>query len=357
MDDLYFLNFAPQPYYYPPPPKPNVRLEIDQNSWMIGEVVISRHVSEPSGPCWSDGKGAFFTISEAPNPKPPTRPISDACPIKDHLIYEPSPYGVFEIGLAYLAIYPNKGTPEHLTLEALAKMSLSFQVPKAYYHGVHNDLYYIVYSALPGRTICEVWPETNDLAVKKRWLEQIVDTCVELSAVSGQSMTGITGDPLAELWLSKDNAETPGSYTPDVLLQNCQDIGMDCSNLVFQQNNLTPLTFTIDESGKLLGIYHWQDAGFLPKDWIATKGRFNSSLLAVNRMRSWPRGEGTKWASGINYFLRERGFRPFSIKHNEWRTACRREREERERETVQDRQKMWEMEKSREKWKQRENSI
>ncbi|KAF4417517.1 hypothetical protein FACUT_12181 [Fusarium acutatum] len=44
--------------------------EIDDNSWMTGQVIISRHASEPDRPCWGDGEGAFFTVSEAPSPKP-----------------------------------------------------------------------------------------------------------------------------------------------------------------------------------------------------------------------------------------------------------------------------------------------
>ncbi|EXM13076.1 hypothetical protein FOTG_18458 [Fusarium oxysporum f. sp. vasinfectum 25433] len=76
--------------------------EIDEDSWMIGQVVISRYASKPDGPCWDDGKGAFFTISEAPNPKPSTRPPSDSCPIIE-LSCGPvtASMGMFEVGHAY----------------------------------------------------------------------------------------------------------------------------------------------------------------------------------------------------------------------------------------------------------------
>lgn len=313
----------------PPGKKPIARRQIDDNSWLIGGVVISRHASEPSGPCWGDGKGAFFTISEAPNPKPTARPVAkdEDCPIIDHLFREPSPYNVYQVGLAFLAIDDDVGTPEHITLEALAKIPLSFQIPKVYYHGVHDGRYYIVYSALPGKTICEAWLETNDDALKQRWIEQIVDSCVELSALSSQAMTGITGDTLAEWWLSRDYLQTTGSVTPEALLQNCKEITMDCSNLVFQQNNLTPLSFTVDESGKLLGIYFWDDAGFLPKDWILTKATFNSSLRAWKRQKqTWKkRGEILKWDRCIQGALRERGFDERFHENGEWREKIHRE--------------------------------
>ena len=307
------------------------RRQIDDNSWLIGGVVISRHASEPSGPCWGDGKGAFFTISEAPNPRPTTRPVSknDECPIEDHLLRESSPYNIYQVGLAFLAIDDNKGTPEHVTLEALGSIPLSFQVPRVYYHGVHDDRYYVVYSALRGKTICEAWPKTNDDALKKRWLEQIVDSCIELSALSSvsQTMTGYTGDLLAEAYLSKNILETVDSYTPEALLQSCKEIGMDCSNLVFQQNNLSPLAFTVDESGKLLGIYHWGDAGFLPKDWILTKATFNPSLKAWKRQNQepWNETKREEWRMGIKDALEKRGFREFWLKNEEWRTKIREE--------------------------------
>ncbi|KAM0228725.1 hypothetical protein ACHAP5_011863 [Fusarium lateritium] len=320
------MKFHPGPANQPPPREPNVRREIDANSWMIGDVIISRHASEPSGPSWGDGKGAFFTVSEAPTPKPPTRAISDDCPIKDYYLWEPEACGVWQVGLALLDISLNKGTPQHVTLEALAKRSLSFQIPKVYYHGTFGDLYYIVHSTLPGKTICEAWPETTDDALKKRWLERIVDSCVELSAWKSESVTGITGDILHDWWLTKHD-DYPASSTPDAVLQICNEIGMDCSNLVFQHNLLTPLSYTVNEAGDLLGIYHWEDAGFLPKDWIATKPSFNSSLDAWQKQKTtWLCDDVDKYDKDLLNELKGRGFRNFFHEHGKWRSQMLKER-------------------------------
>ncbi|KAM0197891.1 hypothetical protein ACHAPI_004623 [Fusarium lateritium] len=275
------LKFHPGPANPPPPREPNVRREIDANSWMIGDVIISRHASEPSGPSWGDGKGAFFTVSEAPIPKPPTRAISDDCPIKDYYLWEPQACGVWQVGLAF---------------------------------------------TLPGKTICEAWPETTDDALKKRWLERIVDSCVELSAWKSESVTGITGDILHDWWLTKHD-DYPASSTPDAVLQICNEIGLDCSNLVFQHNLLTPLSYTVNKAGDLLGIYHWEEAGFLPKDWIATKPSFNSSLDAWQKQKAtWLCADVDKYDEDLLNELKGRGFRIFFREHGEWRSQMLKER-------------------------------
>jgi hypothetical protein len=50
--------------------------EINDNSWVIGvRILHSRRRSLPSGSAWSDGKGSFYVISEAPYPLPPSRPL------------------------------------------------------------------------------------------------------------------------------------------------------------------------------------------------------------------------------------------------------------------------------------------
>ncbi|KAF4971316.1 hypothetical protein FSARC_1835 [Fusarium sarcochroum] len=315
----------PPPPHWPPQPDNNPRLEIDDNSWMIGQVIISRHASKPSGPCWDDGKGAFFTISEAPNPKPPTRPISDDCPIKDWYAWEPSPYGRWEIGNAHLAINPDKGAPEHVTLEVLSKRSLSFQIPKVYYHAVHDELYYVVHSTLPGKTILDAWPETDDEALKLQWVDKIVDAYVELSAWRGETISGVNGHFLFEWWLGKDPFSYPDPYKPELLLQSTEEIGLDNSKLVFTHNHLSPLSFTVNEDGELLGIYLWHDAGFLPKDWIATKARFNTFLDASPRAQAWSRQDKNEWESCIHNALEKRGFREYFEKNGLWRVETMRE--------------------------------
>ncbi|SPJ85068.1 uncharacterized protein FTOL_10948 [Fusarium torulosum] len=294
--------------------------EVDDNSWIIGHVIITRHESEPSQPCWEDGKGAFFSIGEVPTPKPPTRPASDACSITDAIGSSPG-WGLWRIGLAHLRISgQNFGTLEHVTLEALAKRSLDFQVPEVYYHGEFEESYYVVYSVLPGKSIADVWPTTNQ-AVRTRWAQQIAEAYHELSKWRGDRICGVDGRNWVCHWLCKDRTAVASSYEPEVLRQNFEEIGLDCSELVFAHCQMMPLSFMVDENQGLVGITFWETAGFVPKDWIRTMSRSNCFTEAIHviKWRSWSLQDEDDWVEKIEAALKEKGFNELWEKNCIWR--------------------------------------
>ncbi|KAF5618492.1 uncharacterized protein FTJAE_12190 [Fusarium tjaetaba] len=281
--------------------------EIDDNSWMIGRVVVSRSASKPDGPSWNDGKGAFFTISEARNPKPSTRPLSDSCPIVEISCGSAtSKRGIFEVGHAYLTIHQNVGTPEHVTLEWLAGKDLSFQVPKVYYHGVHSDHYYLVYGAIPsGKNLLYAWPENKDHATM-------------LSKWSGSAIAGVYGGLLVDQYLYKKITDHASVHDPENLRETCQEISLDCSELVFALNNVHPLAFTVNEEG-LVGISSWRYAGFVPKDWVGTKVYSNSFFGSIDICReSWPKTDFDNWGRLIQEAFKNRGFKDVWDNYYKW---------------------------------------
>ncbi|KAF4441577.1 Protein kinase-like domain protein [Fusarium austroafricanum] len=286
--------------------------EIDDNSWIIREVIITRHASKPSGPCWDDGKGTYFSISEAPSPKPATRPRSEPCPIVG------IGHGNYQIGHGIIKTHRNLGTPEHITLEALAKKSLSFKIPKVYHHGIHGNSYYIVHSTIPeGQNMVYAWPKASE-ATKKHWISQIADAYVELSEWTGSDITAIDGGLMREYWLCPEAFEVQKTYDPEVLRQTCETCSMDCSNIVFSHNSFEPLAFTVDEKG-LVGISQWNISGFVPKDWIRTKIHCNSMSGSVPICHQlWTEGEKKDWGNMIKSALEDRGFREFWYQFALW---------------------------------------
>ncbi|KAF5645154.1 kinase-like domain protein [Fusarium sp. NRRL 52700] len=294
--------------------------EIDDNSWMIGQVVISRHASEPDGPCWDDGKGAFFAISEAPSPKPSTRPLSDSCPIVEFSCGPVTEaFGMFAVGHAHLIIDGVVGTPQHVTLEWLAEKNLSFQIPEVYYHRVFDKSYYLVYSSLPaGRNLVYAWPEAKDDATMALWVNQIADACVELSQWSGSAMTGIDGDELFDYYLGQKTKDHDSMWHHENLRKSCEEIPLDCSEFVFALNNIHPLAFTVDEKG-LVGISSWCEAGYVPKDWIGTKVSCNSFFQSSDICHKlWSEADQDNWHRHINAALRSRGFKEHWYKYYQW---------------------------------------
>lgn len=282
--------------------------EIDDSSWLIDRVIISRHGSEPpSGTFWDDGEGGFFAISDAPNPPPETREVSAACPINP-IFNMGGCWGTWRIGVCELRIQGCVGTLEHVTLEALKKgkdetTPWTFQIPRVYYHAIHGDRYYIVYSLLPGKSLCEVWPETEDEAIKERYARQIAQAYGQLSTWRGEKICGVDGKELTDGWIHKGRLPE-GNCSPQQLWENCEEMGMDCSDLVFAHNNMRPHSFTVDDNG-LVGISRWENAGYVPRDYIRTKVSSNAFLQGRSCDKRWSEEQKNEWREKIGRALRE----------------------------------------------------
>ncbi|UPL01380.1 hypothetical protein LCI18_012314 [Fusarium solani-melongenae] len=282
--------------------------EIDDSSWLLDRLIISRHSSKPpSGPFWDDGEGGFFTISDAPNPPPETQAVSDTCPIIP-IFYIGGNWGTWRIGLCELRIGGGAGTREHVTLESLEKgedetTPWTFQIPRVYYHACHDDTYYIAYSVLPGKTLCEVWPKTEDEAIKERYARQIAQAYWQLSTWRGENICGVDGRDLLDLYLCKGSRLDKYS-SPQELRDNSKEIGMDCSDIVFAHNNMRPHSFSVDDNG-LVGISGWESAGYVPRDWVRTKTCANALLPGRSCLEEWSREQKVEWHEKINRALEE----------------------------------------------------
>ncbi|KAG8669397.1 hypothetical protein FPOAC2_08725 [Fusarium poae] len=276
--------------------------EVNDNAWIVlGEAMISRHSSKPIQPHWEDDEGFFFTMEKTPSPRPPTRAISDSCPISD--VLQQSMYNLetlLKIGKAHLHVTPNIGAKEHNTLKAVAEKSYNFMVPTEYCHGEYGDFYYIAYSILPGKSIAEIWPKTKDKALRAKWACQIADAYSEMAKWRGDAICGVDGGHLWETRISKDRADNPRTFTPEVLRKNFDEAGIDCSNIVFCHNHVTPLCFTVDEDRGLLGITRWSAAGFVPTEWPQTAAQSNGFLEASPLTNAtWTREDKQDWREQI----------------------------------------------------------
>lgn len=297
--------------------------EVDDNAWIIGgEALISRHNSKPPQPYWEGDQGSYFTMAQAPSPTPTTRRISDSCPIKDAILKSCKWKGLYRIGNAYLSVSANRGAQEHNTLEALKDSSFNFMVPTEYCHAVYGRLYHIVYSVLPGKSLVEVWPKTKDSDLKRKWTLQIAETYLQLSNWHNDRICGVDGGNLTHHWAVRESRIDPDSHTHEALIKNFKTVGMDCSEFVFAHNRMMPLSFMVDESNELVGIFMWEDAGFVPKDWVRTMTRANafteSTILLHYHQWADPQ-DLDDWETLIEDALIEKGFREFWENFVNWR--------------------------------------
>ncbi|CEI69320.1 hypothetical protein FVEN_g3937 [Fusarium venenatum] len=296
--------------------------EVSEDSWIVNdEALITRHHSQPQQPYWEGDQGSFFTMSEAPIPKPPTQRISDDCPITDVVKMSDEHWGLFKIGQAHLKVTYNNGAQEHNTLKALAKASFDFMVPTEYCHAVYGNHYYIVHTILPGKSIAEVWHKTDDEELQMKWARQIAEAYDQLSKWNNGRICGIDGGNLTHYYSAKDDWENPSMFTPEVIQRNYEEIGLDCSEFVFAHNHAMPIAFMIDETKGLVGISTWGSAGFVPRDWVRTMTRTNLYLESMPTCdnNNWTIRDKRLWEWKMEVALAEKGFREFWFAHGAWR--------------------------------------
>ncbi|KAI1411061.1 kinase-like protein [Hypoxylon sp. FL1857] len=237
--------------------------EISKDSWLIAnKLVLSRQSSPPyDQPSWSDGNNAFYVLSEVRGPLPASIPLSKTSDIQK--VYDAGgASAVWRVGEAFIKVkkirLPN-ATREHVALGHLhTKRPLNFDIPDVHYHAEFDGRYYIVLSRLPGPTLGEVWPRLDEAAKQ--------DT--------SDAISGVDGHQVSDLFLTKPDAEE--NCDPQILLNNCKEVGMDCSSFVFYHCDLGPGNIIVNEIS--IGIIDWETAGFVPVEWIRTKFRISGGL-------------------------------------------------------------------------------
>lgn len=257
--------------------------QIDENSWLFGDrILLSRRASPlPDCPSWGDGNGSYYVVSEPPNPLPPCR----ALPAESHIqkLYDAGGVSaVWRVGDAICKArkYPDPNmTLEHVTLDYLHNKcplgQLPFTIPDVIHHTRSEDRYFIIQSRLPGETLAEAW-HSMDESMKEYCVSRVAGICRDLAAWKGGNVSGVDGRNLSDLYLTPLHGVE--DMSPQNLLGNCAQLGMDCSSFLFYHCDLGPGNIIVGPAERSLGIVDWEMAGFVPREWIRTKVCVSSGL-------------------------------------------------------------------------------
>ncbi|KAI0191353.1 hypothetical protein F4808DRAFT_453689 [Astrocystis sublimbata] len=241
-------------------------LEVDENSWIVGKnLLLSRHATaSQSECCWSDGRGAWFSISEAGYPPPQARPLSPTSPIQ--LVHDAGDCNAaWQIGEAFLKVQAMSiasRTREHTTLNYLHDPANgpppTFPIPHVLFHREDDNIYYLLTSRVPGAT-------------KQACVEQVANICKVLAQRQNDKICGVDGRELSETWMRPPQAVD--GYSHEVLLAYCIEIGMDGDDVfVLHHCDMGPTNVIVDQTnGCTVGLIDWEVTGFVPKAWIRTK--------------------------------------------------------------------------------------
>jgi hypothetical protein len=124
-----------------------------------------------------------------------------------------------------------------------------------------------------------------------------------------RNLGGIYNQNVLEYYLQSRGIEGFSS-----LKSSSEEIGMDCSDLVFYHADMRPTNIIVEDEPKTgaLGVIDFEIAGYLPRDWVRTKFRVSSGMnLSDSDDPTWLRSE-------IQKLLENEGFRDFASEYMSW---------------------------------------
>lgn len=297
--------------------------QVDERTWLLGDrmSITRRSGKSLEAPCWSDGNGCFFEITKNNANITSDEKLTIDDPFE--LVHDVgNVHAVWKIGTAFLKVMiPASAeiTREHITLQALQGRGFTFATPSVLFHGEWDGKYYLIISQVPGATLSHAWPGMDETS-RQRCVFEVVRICKEIAASFGQGkkVAGIDGGHLPEYFLGKRSGND-WDFNPEVLLQYCLEIKMDCDTLVFYHCDLGPSNIMVRmvAGDPVVGLIDWECAGFVPKDWVRTK-----YLVSGGMDFDLPRGSSREarheWRDRIEAYLGVEDFKEVSESWQAW---------------------------------------
>jgi hypothetical protein len=302
-----------------PPRESIAQVDGDANTWLIGPLQLHCRKGSSGTFTWYDeDDNLSYTLTDAPDPLPPTVPLDDP---RFKLVYDAGDSSaVWSVGnsaFCKVKLCRQGVTSEAATLKFVQKLVYEqqpdFKIPKVLHQTEHNDRSYLFLTRVQGRTLGDAWP-TLDEKWRQHYIKAIVNVCKFLESQECDKLCGADGKNALEPYLIKYGAEK--DYSPDNLRQGCILIGMDCSKFVFYHADLGPGNIIVEDIPKTgtVGIIDWELAGYFPRGWIRTKFRISSGLNLPDTATDKP----TAWRSGVQELLGEDGFEHYAPEWLSW---------------------------------------
>ena len=265
--------------------------QIDSKTWLVGSRIL-RHLDGPSDSAtWHDDHDSTsYELSDAdPQHSYNTLPVDTPC-IK--LIHEAGTQSaVWSIGNNVICKVRKSFhgvTAESDTLEFVRAKHPTFETPKIILHVHDEDRNYLFVEKLPGRTLDAAWP-TLDGHWRQHYVAKIADICVEMAQWKGAQFGGVDGKDLPEYYLTK--GANPKIFDSAKLQAVCEQLGMNCNDLVFYHADLGPTNIIIEDQPVLgsVALIDFEVGGYFPREWVRTKFRLSRGhdLSCEDDPRRW----------------------------------------------------------------------
>ncbi|KAI1955818.1 hypothetical protein LOZ58_006629 [Ophidiomyces ophidiicola] len=307
----------------PSPPVRETIRQVSESSWLVGDLLLQRSPGLSISATWNDpAANAHYTLTDAPSPPP----VSTLLPADSQFISKIYDAGdataVFAIEhciVLKIKCYDPNFTSEVTTLDFVRRQNRRFVVPDVihYVDQWNGDRMIVFYQRLPGRTLSDAWPTLDD-HWRSHYTLEIARICKNLARLKSDKLAGVDGRKLLEYYFANTGvvSPTPDCFTPDRLLQSCQDAGIDCSSLVFYHGDLGPGNIIVEIEPKLghVGIIDWEVAGYFPRGWVRTKFHLSPGMDFENESIEDPHF----WRKEVARLLAEQGFESYAEEWLRW---------------------------------------
>lgn len=286
---------------------------IGDRQWSIGGLFCLSLSPKPilGAKCnWSDGKGLSYSVTNMTQETQPGKAQEDFPVV--HEAGMNSGHIVWKIGEAFLKLvipHSKNVTREHVTLDAVKDMlsADTFAIPRVLFHGDWNGRYFLAVTEMPGVNLHEAWPKMSE-ELKSACVQHVTDLCLTLAENVREKISGIDGNHLPELYLTKNDQADSETFAPLTLERTCKEIGMDCSDLRFYHCDLIPGNIIVDLKRQSFAVIDWECAGFVPQEWIGTKCAVNEAMRLERPENCNVDQYSEQWRKRIVESLTSRGF-------------------------------------------------
>lgn len=134
---------------------------------------------------------------------------------------------------------------------------------------------------IEGSTLSDAWISLSP-SQRVSVIRNVAMYCDLLAKNMSPILRSVTGKPVLEPYRIVSDSELLGPFTHEECMGHVSAPSADCSMLRgdfhFYHPDLGPGNIIVSDDGNIVGILHWESAGYYPDFWIATKPSVSPDL-------------------------------------------------------------------------------
>jgi len=257
--------------------------QIDENSWLFGDVIIERKQHAPANHVFKDDM-FYYTVTGAPDERPATQDLPDLGPVHP-VQHIPGKVAAWSLGGVMLRVVYHETyeqgrlTLETTTLKWIQERGFGFATPQILHSHERFDRSFTIRILLPGQLtgqrVVDKWL-TMTPEEQKHVGDRVTQLFLDMARYTSDTMSGVDGNWFKEMYFTHVR-----NYDPRCLQTVCKEIGISCSEYVLHPCGLHPGLLVILPDGSF-GMTEFEGIGYVPRSWILSR-----MSLETKRWTGW----------------------------------------------------------------------